>query len=151
MVAPKLRADLPQCGHQSLIRALCLWLCPCLPGRVPTYCSVLSFISIDLIQNWLSRSNRHWIKIIKFTMGFVWPQVAIYPAGLLVIQGFVNFLVYYCNHRVIDSVHLASRFLTRFNKIAIQGTPQMAVDKEAICLSRVYSYYPKCNFPLFYV
>ena len=43
-------------------------------------------------------------------------------------------------------------FLTRFNKIAIQGTPQMAVDKEAlICLSRVYSYYFKCNFPLFYV
>ena len=43
--------------------------------------------------------------------------------------------------------------LTRFNKIAIQGTPQMAVDKEDICLSRVYrySYYPKCNFPLFYV
>ena len=44
-----------------------------------------------------------------------------------------------------------------FNKIAIQGTPQMAVDKEAIiCLSIVYSYYfkcnfPKCNFPLFYV
>ena len=28
----------------------------------------------------------------------------------------------------------------------------MAVDKEAlICLSRVYSYYFKCNFPLFYV
>ena len=24
----------------------------------------------------------------------------------------------------------------------------MAVDKEAICLSRVYSYYPKCNFPV---
>ena len=39
-----------------------------------------------------------------------------------------------------------------FNKIAIQGTPQMAVDKEAlICLSRFYSYYFKCNFPLFYV
>ena len=32
--------------------------------------------------------------------------------------------------------YLAS--LTRFNKIAIQGTPQMAVDKEAISLSRVY-------------
>ena len=29
--------------------------------------------------------------------------------------------------------------LTRFNKIAIQGAPQMAVDKEAISLSRVYS------------
>ena len=27
--------------------------------------------------------------------------------------------------------------LTRFNKIAIQGAPQMAVDKEAISLSRV--------------
>ena len=25
--------------------------------------------------------------------------------------------------------------VTRFNKIAIQGTPQTAVDKEAICLS----------------
>ena len=45
-----------------------------------------------------------------------------------------------------------NKILTRFNKIAIQGTPQMAVDKEAlICLSRVYSYYFKCNFPLFYV
>ena len=43
-------------------------------------------------------------------------------------------------------------FYKRFNKIAIKGTPQMAVDKEAlICLSRVYSYYFKCNFPLFYV
>ena len=32
-------------------------------------------------------------------------------------------------------------FKKRFNKIAIQGTPQMAVDKEAIIfLSRVYSY-----------
>ena len=44
--------------------------------------------------------------------------------------------------------------LTRFNKIAIQGTPQMAVDKEAISLSRVYSYdfrctcrYSMCNPP----
>ena len=44
-----------------------------------------------------------------------------------------------------------NKILTRFNKIAIQGTPQMAVDKEAICLSRVYSYYFKCNLPLFYV
>ena len=36
-------------------------------------------------------------------------------------------------------------------RMLLEGTPQMAVDKEAICLSRVYSYYPKCNFPLFYV
>ena len=42
------------------------------------------------------------------------------------------------------------RILTRFNKNAIQGTPQMAVDMEPICLSRVYSYYYKCNLPLFY-
>ena len=41
--------------------------------------------------------------------------------------------------------------LTRFNKIAIKGTPQMAVEKEAISLSKVYSYYSKCNLPLFYV
>ena len=42
-------------------------------------------------------------------------------------------------------------FLTRFNKIAIQGAPQMAVDKEANSLSRVYSYYSKFNLCLFYV
>ena len=42
-------------------------------------------------------------------------------------------------------------YLTRFNKIAIQGAPQMAVDKEAISLSRIYSYYYKCYLPLFYL
>ena len=41
--------------------------------------------------------------------------------------------------------------LTRFNKIATQGAPQMAVDKEAKSLSRVYSYYSKFNLCLFYV
>ena len=35
--------------------------------------------------------------------------------------------------------------LTRFSKIAIQGTPPMAVDKEAISLSRVYLRYSKCT------
>ena len=40
--------------------------------------------------------------------------------------------------------------LTRFNKIATQGAPQMAVDKEANSLSRVYSYYSKFNLCLFY-
>ena len=65
---------------------------------------------------------------------------------------------YSYSSNIIDSQftfndHLCAHgsYLTRFSKIAIQGTPQMAVDKEAICLSRVYSYYPKCNFPLFYV
>ena len=51
---------------------------------------------------------------------------------------------------IIYSV-LESSYLTRFNKIAIQGAPQMVVDKEAISISRVYSYYSKCNLPLFYV
>ena len=46
-----------------------------------------------------------------------------------------------CETVVIDLVY----------KIAIQGAPQIAVDKEAISLSRVYSYYPTCNLPLFYV
>ena len=57
------------------------------------------------------------------------------------------------SHSLSPSIPLSRVLcLTRFNKIAIQGTPQMAVDKEAIiCLSRVYSYYFKCNFPLFYV
>ncbi len=41
--------------------------------------------------------------------------------------------------------------ITRFNKIATQGAPQMAVDKEANSLSRVYSYYSKFNLRLFYV
>ncbi len=41
--------------------------------------------------------------------------------------------------------------LTIFNKIATQGAPQMAVDKEANSLSKVYSYYSKFNLCLFYV
>ena len=36
-----------------------------------------------------------------------------------------------------------------FNEIAIQGTPQMAADQEAISLSGVYSYYSACDLPLF--
>ena len=48
-------------------------------------------------------------------------------------------------------IGVGEKDLTKFNKIAIQGAPQMAVDKEAISLSRVYSYYSKCNLPLFYV
>ena len=38
----------------------------------------------------------------------------------------------------------------RFNKIAIQETPQMAADEDAIILSRVYSYSnSKCTLPLY--
>ena len=46
---------------------------------------------------------------------------------------------------------IALQDLTTFNKIATQGAPQMAVDKEANSLSRVYSYYSKFNLRLFYV
>ena len=40
-----------------------------------------------------------------------------------------------------------STCLTRFNKIAIQGTPQMTADKEGISVSSMYSYHSKCNRP----
>ena len=36
-----------------------------------------------------------------------------------------------------------------FNKIATQGTPQMAAEKEAISLSRVHTYYSTNNLPIF--
>ena len=39
-------------------------------------------------------------------------------------------------------------FLTRFKKIAIQATAQMAADKEAFGLSRVDMYESKCILPL---
>ena len=42
-----------------------------------------------------------------------------------------------------------SPFNKIFYKIAILGTPQMAADKEDTSLSRDYSYYAKCNLPLF--
>ena len=45
-------------------------------------------------------------------------------------------------------LHIGALHLTRFNKNATQGTPQMAVDKEANSLSIVYSYYSKFNLSL---
>ena len=60
----------------------------------------------------------------------------------------VTLIIY--GHGVIETAHDLLD-LTRFNKIATQGAPQMAVDKEANSLSRVYSYYSKFNLRLFYV
>ena len=51
-------------------------------------------------------------------------------------------------HLIPSAPNIASKKLTRFNKIAIQGTPQMAADNDAISLSRVNLYYSKCNLPL---
>ena len=45
--------------------------------------------------------------------------------------------------------NLTKLILTRFNKIVIQGTPQMAADKETIILSRGLPCYSNCNLPLF--
>ena len=45
-----------------------------------------------------------------------------------------------CLPSVLMSSFLGSPFLTRFNKIAIQATAQMATDKEAVSLSRVHMY-----------
>ena len=53
--------------------------------------------------------------------------------------------------KMFNTFECQNMFLTRFNKIATQGAPQMAVDKEANSLSRVYSYYSKFNMCLFYV
>ena len=67
------------------------------------------------------------------------------------IGGTRNIVVYACpntNRLVCEN---GGNCLTRFNKIATQGAPQMAVDKEANSLSRVYSYYSKFNLCLFYV
>ncbi len=53
--------------------------------------------------------------------------------------------------RYLGKVTIRKFDLTRFNKIATQGAPQMAVDKEANSLSRVNSYYSKFILCLFYV
>ena len=56
----------------------------------------------------------------------------------IVVVSFVKTVVHrLARRRKVCSVERAGS-LTRFNKIAIQGTPQMAVDKEAISFSRVY-------------
>ena len=73
-------------------------------------------------------------------------EVSTYP-GIIVSEH----LIRVAYRSFLPGIHALSECLTRFNKIVIQGTPHMTVDKEAICLSRVYSYYYKCNIPLCYV
>ena len=56
---------------------------------------------------------------------------------------------------IVSAIKARRGLLTRFNKIAIQVAPQMAVDKEAISLSRLYTNtilrvtcpYSMCNLP----
>ena len=68
------------------------------------------------------------------------------------VLGPILFLLYIndINENIQSSIHLFAD-LTIFNKIATQGAPQMAVDKEADSLSRVYFYYSKFNLCLFYM
>ena len=57
------------------------------------------------------------------------------PWGVVIIENLTN--------KVCNSVFY-------FNKIAIQGTPQMAVDMEAIAYREsTHEYYSKCNLPLY--
>ena len=68
------------------------------------------------------------------------------------MYGFFTSVYTIITYDTISSIPNTCTFtLTRYNKIAIQGAPQMTVDKEAIHLSRVYSYYSKCYLHLFYV
>ena len=92
-VPPKLSADLPRAPfpiqsfpYQSLVDI------PSLPDRAPTYnCSALSFINLDLIQNWPPRTCPGATdKDHKIYRRFLFGIKLRYT--LLVIQLFVNFL-----------------------------------------------------------
>ena len=65
------------------------------------------------------------------------------------LSNILSLFIIYLKHRLANLCLI--RVLTRFNKIVTQGAPQMAVDKEANSLLRVYSYYSKFNLRLFYV
>ena len=82
---------------------------------------------LDIVSNIISGM----VVFVCLTIAFA--MLSLY--GALVFHGAVSY------HYGLSPV-----FLTIFNKIAIQGTPQMAVDKEAISLSRVDSFDSKCTF-----
>ena len=83
---------------------------------------------LDIVSNIISGM----VVFVCLTIAFA--MLSLY--GALVFHGAISY------HYGLSPV-----FLTRFNNIAIQGTHQMAVYKEAISLSRVYSYDYKCTFP----
>ena len=89
---------------------------PLLPGRAPPYCSAVSFINLDRIQTGQQTpDNDH-----KIDRRFLFGQKL--RCTLLVIQLFVNFLAYYCNHTVIDSVNVIQCHLTSsFQLVDVAG------------------------------
>ena len=91
-----------------------------------------------VLQNfslWIEIRERRSLLYVRHHGRIAYPETTVNPAATTTIFQHVQEFV----------------LLTRFNKIATQGAPQMAVDKEANSLSRVYSYYSKFNLCLFYV
>ena len=80
--------------------------------------------------------------------GHTSPPIVIHWGGIIRKQGSWPETRY---HDSSKQKRVDQQDLTIFKKIATQGAPQMAVDKEANSLSRVYSYYSKFNLRLFYV
>ena len=72
----------------------------------------------------------------------------------ILLKMWINYFTLWLTSQTVDRPRPTTtdyQDLTRFNKIATQGAPQMAVDKEANSLSRVHPYYSMFNLRLFYV
>ena len=168
-LAPHRKYTTQQIGKKTPVAPLCEWI-----NRLQY------LVSCVCLEKWkASIENSHWCMAMH-CLGCNWHaqtvaahsvaslkvsarQRRIWSVGLSCMVASVWHIYYFSSMLLADrkcirkaNVHTASSpliggYLTRFNKIAIQVAPQMAVDKEAISLSRVYSYYSKCNMPLFYV
>ncbi len=73
-------------------------------------------------------SNRLTVTILR---------VQVKDVGRFFCEAELNGTLYFSRLAIYSK--LSKQYHTRFNKIATQGAPQMAVDKEANSLSRVYS------------
>ena len=121
--------------------------------EMTTLSSLLIELSYLIVHGVTSKINTLLIHFMSFLLPIV---IAAYIVPLFVFT-LLAYLQFHIFNSIVQSfIRVAEilqigmellnnvTILTRFNKIAIQGTPQMAVDKEAIRLSRVYSYDYKC-------